>query len=73
MRVIDNELQPGVYVRIADPFPEITISGTCTLLAWREIMQIFGLTNNYLRLHGGKPLRKIPKRYREVRERKMEV
>ena len=73
MKVIDNELQPGVYLRIADPLPEITISGTCTLLEWREIAQIFGLTNNYLRLHGGKSLRKIPKRYREVRERKIEV
>ena len=73
MRVIDNELQPGVYLRIADPLPEITISGTCYYPTWRELMWIFGMTNNYLRLHGGKALRKVPKRYQEMRKRTMEV
>jgi hypothetical protein len=73
MRVIDNELEPGVYVRITNPLPEITISGTCTYLTWREVMRIFGTTNNYLRLHGGKALRKVPKRYQEMRKLTMEV
>lgn len=73
MRVIDNELEPGVYVRITNPLPEITISGTCYYPTWRELVQISGLTNNYLRLHGEKPLRKVPKRYQEMRERTMEV
>ena len=41
-----------------------TISATFTLyIQSKDKLKLLGITNNYIRLHGGKAIRRVPKRF----------